>query len=242
MRATDTLFSVTHFKALLAKELHEIFSSFTAYVVIAVFLAVVAYTFTSVLFFQRSVTVIHALAQAASLMILLVPVVTMRQFSRERETGTFELLLSTPSGELEIVLAKYFSSLILVSVMIVLSLSFPLALALLGSPDYGAIASAYIGLFLLSAAYVALGLCVAAFINNPIVAALVSFAIFASLWMVELANYILPVGMQYFTESLSFDIHFSRFLAGAVFYSDCTYFLMVVLGSLLICVQRVSYR
>jgi ABC-2 type transport system permease protein len=238
----EIMFSPRSFVLIFRKELHEMFSSLMAYVVIAIFLAAVSYTFTSILFFQRSVTVIHALAQAANLMLLLVPVITMRQFSKEQETGTFELLMSTSVSELEIVLAKYCACLILIFSMVILTLSFPLSLAILGSPDYGAIVSGYLGLFLLSAAFAAISLCVAAFIANPIVAAIVSFGLLLALWMIEVANYILPAAWQHLVDMLSFDIHYSRFLAGAVYLSDCTFFLLIIISALLICVQRGVYR
>lgn len=236
------VFSLHYFRLILRKELHEIFSSLTAYVVVAVFLAAVSYTFTSILFFQRSVTVIHALAQAANLLLLLVPVITMRQFSKEQENGTFELLMSTSIREVEVVLAKYTACLVLVGAMILLTVSFPLSLSVLGSPDYGAMLSGYLGLFLLSATFTAIGLCVASFIANPIVAAIVSFGVLLALWMIEVANYVLPVAWQHVVDNISFDIHFSRFLAGAVYLSDCTYFILIILGALLLCVQRCACR
>ena len=242
MSSQRDYFSLRYFLVILRKELHEIFSSLTAYIVIGVFLAAVSYTFTSILFFQRSVTVIHALAQAANLLLLLVPVITMRQFSKEQENGTFELLMSTSIRELEIVLGKYMACLVLVVLMILLTLSFPLSLSLLGSPDYGAMLSAYLGLLLLGATFIAIGLCVASFVPNPLVAAIVSFGVLMALWMVEVANYVLPTRWQHLADSLSFDIHFSRFLAGAVYLSDCTFFALIIIGALLLTVQRSVYR
>lgn len=236
------LFSKGQFVALLHKEISELFSSAVAYIVIAVFLSIVAYTFTTILFFQRSVTVIHALAQAANLLLLIVPVITMRQFSKERESGTLELILSTPSGELELVLSKYLACMLLIVVMLVASFAFPVTLGLLGSPDYGATASAYLGLFLFSTALVALGLCIASFFSNPIIAALVSLGVFVSLWMIEVLSDLLP-GVYYgLPEAVSLDIHLSRFFAGAIFLSDCSFFLLLTLGSLMICIHRLSYR
>ena len=94
------------FKQLLCKERRELFIQFNAYVVIAVFLSIIAYTFTTVLFFQRDVSVVHAISQAANLLLLLIPLLTMRQFSKERDSGALSLLLSAGCREAEIFTAK----------------------------------------------------------------------------------------------------------------------------------------
>jgi ABC-2 type transport system permease protein len=92
---------------LLGKETKALFSSSIAYVVIAVFLLLMGYAFTAFLFLNRAATLVHIFFQAAVLFLLIVPVLTMRQFAEERKTGTLELLLTAPVREINLVLAKF---------------------------------------------------------------------------------------------------------------------------------------
>ena len=85
---------------LLGKETRALFSSSIAYVVIAVFLLLMGYTFTAFLFLNRAATLVHIFFQAAVLFLLVVPVLTMRQFAEERKTGTLELLLTASVREI----------------------------------------------------------------------------------------------------------------------------------------------
>ena len=235
-------FSRARFWQLVCKEWHDQFSQFTAYAVIAVFFAIVAYSFTTVLFFQRNVSIVHALSQAANLMILVVPLLTMRQFSKERESGTLELLLSAGCSELEIFAAKLFVIVLLITTIIMLCLSFPLALAYLGRPDVGLLAGSYTGLWLMSVSLTAIGLCIACFIANPLIAAMTTFGVFVVLWTIDIASYLLPPVMQELAEILSFDIHLSRFFTGAIYLSDVTFFVLIISTSILLGVARLSIR
>ena len=234
--------SVRRFWQLYRKEWREHFSQLNAYIVIAVFLAIVGYSFTTVLFFQRSVTVVHAVSQAANLMILIIPLLTMRQFSTERENGMLELLFSCGCTELELFAAKFLALVTLITVMILGCLSFPIALALLGQPDFGLVASSYFGLWLMSGALLALGLCIASFVATPLIAALVSLGLFVAFWTVDVSSYLLPASLQGVASYLSFDTHLSRFLLGAIYLSDLSFFVMIILVSLLLGVARLSIR
>ena len=82
------------FLALLGKELRALFYSPIAYIVIGVFLALMGYSFTITLFNNKYATLIHIFFQSAGLLLLIVPVITMRLFAEERKAGTLELLLA----------------------------------------------------------------------------------------------------------------------------------------------------
>src|SRR5262249_44191054 len=85
-----------HFGALLIKEENAIFSSPIAYATVAVYLPLMGYTFTAVLFLSRTGELVRVFFQAAVLFLLIVPVVTMRLLAEERRSGTLELLLTSP--------------------------------------------------------------------------------------------------------------------------------------------------
>ncbi|MGR8947753.1 MAG: ABC transporter permease [Gammaproteobacteria bacterium] len=238
----DTLLSLSRFSALLDKELRALFLQFTGYLLIAIFFAIVAYSFTTVLFFQRSATTTHAIAQAANLMLIIVPIIVMRQFSSERSSGAFELLLSTPCSELEIILAKFTSALFLLSIMVVGCFLFPLTLSLFTSVDFGLALCGLFGLWLMAASLLALGICVASFIDNPLIVAVVSLGIFIGLWTADVTSYVLPIGWESVTTALSFDLRLSRFMSGSIHLSDVTYFALIIISALVISVHNLSSR
>jgi ABC-type transport system involved in cytochrome c biogenesis permease component len=155
---------------LLAKETKALFSALIAYAVIAVFLLLMGYSFPAFLFLNKTSTLVHLFFQAAVLFLLIVPVLTMRQFAEERKTGTLELLLTAPVREVHIVLAKFLASMAVNASMLTLTLTYAGVLQVYGKPDWGPIYSGYLGLVLFTAALVALGVTVSALTANQIVA------------------------------------------------------------------------
>ncbi|HKC98677.1 MAG TPA: ABC transporter, partial [Methylomirabilota bacterium] len=87
---------------LLAKEEKAIFSSPIAYAIVAVYLLLMGYTFTLMLFLNRTAELVRVFFQAAVLFLLIVPVITMRLLAEERRSGTLEILLTSPVREIEI--------------------------------------------------------------------------------------------------------------------------------------------
>jgi len=104
---------------------------------VAVYLLLMGYTFTAVLFLNRTGELVRVFFQAAVLFLLIVPVVTMRLFAEERRNGTLELLLTSPVREVEIVLAKFVAGLTLPALMLALTASYAIVLGLYGDPDWG---------------------------------------------------------------------------------------------------------
>jgi len=97
----------------------------------------------------------------------------MRSFSEEYKTGTFELLKTLPIRPLVLVYGKYLGALLVVLCLLIPTLLYGVAvesLSALGGIDMGATAGSYLGLFLLGAVFVAIGICVSSFTNNTVVA------------------------------------------------------------------------
>ena len=99
---------------LLGKELHATFTSPIAYAVATVFLVVLGYTFSLTLFFTKVANLTYIFHQMYVLLILLVPVLTMRAFADERRTGTLNCSSPRPWPTISIVLAKFLASFALV--------------------------------------------------------------------------------------------------------------------------------
>ncbi len=233
---------MSRFWTLLIKEAKAVFSSPIAYAIIAVFLVLMGYTFTAVLFLNRTGSLVHLFFQMSMLFLLILPVITMRLFAEERKAGTLELLLTAPVTEIQIVLAKFTASMLVVVVILALSASYALVLGIHGDPDWGPIYSGYLGLLLLDGALAAIGLLVSALTSNQIVAAVVSLGIFLLLWMIDSLGSLLPDPFDTAVMGLSLAGHFTPFATGAVYLSDVGYFLCVILGGLFLSVRALARR
>jgi ABC-2 type transport system permease protein len=227
---------------LLAKETKVLFSSPIAYIVIAVFLLLMGYSFTAFLFLNKTSTLVHLFFQAAVLFLLMVPVLTMRQFAEERKIGTLELLLTAPVREIDIVLAKFLASMAVNASMLALTLTYAGVLQAYGEPDWGPIYSGYLGLVLFTATLVALGLTVSALTANQIVAAVVSLGLFLVLWMIDTLGSLLPYPFDNMVLSLSLLAHFTPFATGAMYLSDVGFFVSFILLGLFLSVRALARR
>jgi ABC-2 type transport system permease protein len=233
---------VSHFGTLLLKEERAIFASPIAYVTVAVYLLLMGYTFTAILFLNRTGELVRVFFQAAVLFLLIVPVITMRLFAEERRGGTLELLLTSPVREIEIVLAKFVAGLTIPAVMLVLTGSYAVVLGVYGDPDWGPIYSGMLGLFLLAAALTAIGQLASGLAGNQIVAAVVSLGAGILLWMIDTLGYLLPDPFDQIVSHLSLVAHFTPFATGAMFLSDVGFFLTIVLAAVFLSVRALARR
>lgn len=227
---------------LAGKETRALFASPIAYAVIAVFLVLIGYTFTLTLFITRQATLAHIVFQSAVLLVLIVPIVTMRQFSEERRSGTLELLLTSPVREIEIVLAKFLACMAVLLVMLGLTLSYAVVLGLFGSPDWGPIYSGYLGLVLFAAALASIGLTISALTSNQIVAAVVSLGVFGLLWSIDTLAELLPRALENWVLGLSLLARITPFATGAMYTSDFGFFVTVILLGLFLAVRALARR
>ena len=230
------------FLAMLKKEEMALFTSPIAYVVMAVFLIVMGYTFTISLFMSHSPTLVHIFFQIYVLFLLTVPIITMRLLAEERRLRTIEMLLTSPVTETGVVLAKFFASMSLVLLMLLLSGAYALTIAVFGSPDWGPIYSGYIGLALLGAALVSVGLFTSSLVSNQVIAALLSLSLFLLLWIIDEFGWILPDPFNALAVNVSLLVHFRPFATGSVFLSDAGFYLSVTLLALLLSVRALARR
>ena len=230
------------FRALLDKELRALYQAPIAWIVIGVFLGLMGYSFTLTLFNNRYATLVHIFFQAAGLLLLIVPIITMRLLAEERRAGTLELLLTAPLKESHVVLAKYLAGMSVVLLMIGLTGAYAVVLGVYGTPEWGAIYSGYLGLALLASTLVSLGLAVSAFTSNQVIAAIVAIGISFLLWMVDTLAAMLPDGLERVFISLSLLARFTPFVTGAMYTSDAGFFISTTLLALFVATRALARR
>jgi len=160
------------------KEINTFFSSLIGYITMGVFLVVMGlfvwvFPDTSVLSYEYS-TLDYFFTTAPWVLMFLVPAITMRSFSEEINTGTIELLTTRPLSDWQIVFGKFFAAFVLVLVCIIPTLFYYISIYILGAEtgniDTGATNGSYIGLLLLGAAFVSIGMFTSSLTSNQIVA------------------------------------------------------------------------
>jgi len=231
---------MTVFTALVSKEVRTLFTSPIAYAVIAVFIVLSGYSFAVSLILAKQATLVHIFFQSAVQLILLVPLITMRQFAEERRNGTIELLLTSPIREIDIVLAKWIACMVVLLAMTGLTLIYAAILVAYAEPDFGPIYSGYVGLVMFAAALVSIGLAISALTANQIVAAVVSLGLFGLLWAVDTLAALLPQPYENWLLSLSLLAHFTPFAVGAMYVSDFGFYFSVVLLGLFFAVRALA--
>src|SRR5690554_2460320 len=115
---------------------------------------------------------------APLILLILIPAITMRSFADERKTGTIELLYTRPISDLSILMAKYFAGVTLVVIALIPTLTFYVSMHYLGDPvgvmDDGAAITSFLGLILLGASFVAIGIFASSITSNQIVAFIIA--------------------------------------------------------------------
>lgn len=169
---------------------------------------------------------------AAWVMLLLVPLLTMRLFSEERRTRTLDLLLSAPVGAPAIVLGKYLGVLALLLSLVVLVGLLPLSLAAGATLDYGKLLAGLLGLSLLAASAAAAGLYISTLTTQPVVAATVTLGLLLALEVVDAAGHL----FRY----LSLLRHYDALLLGLVNSADIAYYLLFATAFLGLAIRRLD--
>lgn len=231
-----------------AKEIRSYFNSPIAYVLMAVFLIINGYLFFSIVSFasRQSVQLLRFQGMAPQIninelvfrptfhnmsvvLLLIVPILTMRLISEEKKTRTAELLLTSPLHIIEIVLGKYLGALVVYLAMLGLTLYMPLLLSLYGELNWGVVFSGYLGLVLLGAVLLAIGLFGSSLTENQVIAALISFGLLLLIWLLGWAAAVVEgttVGQV--LSYLSVLDHFDDLVKGLVETKTIVYYLSLV--------------
>lgn len=170
----------------------------------------------------------------ALVFMMLIPIFTMRLIAEERRNQTFTLLTSSPVSDIHIVLGKFIGLMLFLLIIIASCIVMVLTLAAGTQLDTGLLLTNVLGLVLLAASYVALGLYISSLTAQPVVAAIGALAIFFGLWLMEIS----AVNNDNSWRALSPTSHFESFNIGMLNSSDLMYFLLFCTAFLLLTIQR----
>ena len=216
------------------REVNAFFDSLTAYVLLVIFLGLSG-TFTWLfgqgdVFFVGQASLQTFFQVAFWTLFFFIPAVTMGMISEERRSGTLELLATKPLDDLQIVAGKWLAAWSLVAIALVFTLPYYATVAQLGPIDHGATVSGYIGLLLVSAVYVSIGIFASSLTSNQIVAFLLSLlvAVFLHLLFGQMAA-VLPDAAANVAEFLDLQGHFQTMARGVIDMASVLYTLSLTL-------------
>ncbi len=210
--------------AITKKEFASYFNSPIAYIVIIVFLLLTGWLFFQQFFLMGQTTVRALFGIMPILFIFFAPALTMRLISEERKAGTLELLVTLPLRNTDIIVGKFLAALGLLSVAILLTLTYPITVSFLGELDWGPVIGGYIGAILLGAGYLALGMFCSSISRNQIIAFIIGLALCFFFFMLDKVLIFLPNFLSSIAQFASIDFHFRNIARGVIDTRDLLYY------------------
>ncbi|WP_457571055.1 ABC transporter permease [Desulfovulcanus sp.] len=237
-----------HTLTLARKDWMILFRSPLAYIVLGCFLFISGYFFVSLVgqfqlfslqvmqnpgvenFTPQEWVIRPFLQNAGVILLFFIPLLTMRSFSEEKRMGTFELLLSYPVQEYQIVLGKLLAVGGFLTLALILSGVGPSFLFLYAQPELLPTLTGYLGLLLLGLSFASIGIFISSLTENQIVSATLSFGALLLLWLLSWVKELVPGFYKPVVEALSLLSHFDSFTKGVLSVPDLTYYLTFILA------------
>ncbi len=239
------------------KELKSYFASPIAYILIGVFAIVFGYFYiVSITFFMQasmqmgmpgagqininSMAIRPLLQNIAVVALFLLPLITMRTYAEEKRTGTIELLLTSPLTDTQIVLGKFLGAVALYALMLAVTWVHIGILFIYGNPEWKPILTGYLGLLLMGASFMSIGLLISSLTRNQIVAGVVTFATLLMLWTLNWMSESSGPTTQKVLSALSITERFDDFSKGVIAVSHLVYYLSFITFGLFLTAKSVD--
>ncbi len=201
--------------AIYRREIGAFFSSGIAYVFLAVFYVFAGYFFSITTLAAGTANMSGMFSNLFLIIIFLIPILTMRLFSEEKKQKTEQGLLTAPVSLTEIVLGKYFAALTLFTIGISVVFVYGFILSMFGTVAWLTLLSNFLALFLLGAAFSAVGVFISSLTENQVIAAVGSFVCLMMLYMIDvIASTVNVTWLQEFLYDMSFYSRYYEFTCG----------------------------
>lgn len=243
------------------REIKAYLSSPIAYVIVGIFALIMGFMFVNIVgFFQRASMqsafnpalagglnvmdgVIRPLFRnAAVILLFLMPVIPMRLFAEEKKTGTMELLLTYPVRDGEVLMGKFLAALALFAGMLLVTLLQVAMLAPLVRLEWAPLLASALGLLLLGATFLALGILFSSLTENQIVAAVLAFGAALMFWIISWAADTTSGVLADVLNHLSLIGHYEAFARGTIETKDVIFYLNFTLFSLFLTLRSLESK
>jgi ABC-2 type transport system permease protein len=179
---------------------------------------------------------------APFLFVFFSPAITLRLLAEERRTGTLEILITMPVRDVEVILGKYLAALSLLVVALLLTLPYAFTISAFGPLDWGPVWGGYVGLVLMGAAFLAVGVAASSFTENQIIAFVIALFVSMAFLMVDRFLAFLPSTVAAIAEYLSFDYHFRDASRGVIDTRDIIFYVSFAVLCLFLAFRSLESR
>ncbi len=243
------------------KEMRLYFTSPVAWVVVAVFLLIAGYFFYNIFAFfalasmqstmnpamGRELNVTDSVmrplfSNISVVLLLLMPLVTMRLFAEERRSGTMELLLTYPVRDGAVLMGKYLAAFALYALMLALTLLYPAIVVYFARVEWGPLATGYVGLLLMGGTFLAVGVFASSLTENQIVASITTFGTLLIFWIIGWSADSLGGAWGKVLQHLSILEHNDNFAKGVLDTKDVLYYLNFIALALFLTLRSLDAR
>lgn len=224
------------------KEIKGYLLSPLAYVLIAVFLLLGGYFFSVGLLSTHVASLQGYFKNAATILLFVIPVLTMRLFAEEEQRGTSELLYTLPLSIYQTVLGKYLAVSAVFALMLLVTIPYPAILMVTSEPDIGPILTGYLGLFLLGCSFLAAGCLTSSLTRSQVVAAVLGYGILLFMWILDWLSSAVPGTAGELARAVSPLSHYEDFLKGILDLSHVVFYLTLIAGFVGLTVANVERR
>lgn len=227
-----------------AREVEAYFVSPIAYVVTAAFLIIMSIFFAWYTSDPRGMnaTMEYLFGPMATLLLFMIPMLTMRLLAEEQRSGTIELLLTSPVRDWEVVLGKYLGCLVLILVILGLTLYYPLVMSWFGNPDLGPILSGYLGMMLFASTLAALGLLASSVTQSQVVAVIIGLGLSLFVWISETIADFVGSPLDAVFGSISLRPYLPDFTSGVVDTRNVIFYLSFIAVALFLATRSLESR
>ena len=229
--------------AIIKRELSSYFNSAIGYIVLAVF-----YFFSGLFFYMycllsNTTSMSYVFLSMLMIVMLVIPIITMKSFSEERKQKTDQALLTAPISLTEMVLGKFFGAFLLYCICNAIYVLYAVILSFYAAPDWAVFLTTLLGMLLMGGALIAIDLFISALTESQVIAAVVSIGIGLLIYMLDSLSNIFNVDwLTNFLRNISFDAHFTNFINGIINLSSVVFFLSVIAVFLFLCVRVFEKR
>lgn len=244
------------------RELRAYFSSPIAYVVLGMFLAISGY------FYYNNLSLFSLISLQASqnpmlarqlnftemilnsvfrnmgvIFLFLTPMITMRLFAEEKKSGTIELLLTYPVKDLGVAMGKFVSALALLIIMLALTSLYPAIMVFLGNVEIWTVLAGYLGVILMGASFLALGMWLSSLTENQIIAATVTLIVLLFFWVIGwAATFVDQAMLRQIISQLSLPEHLENFAKGVIDTRDVIFYLNFIVFFIFLTLRSLESR
>ncbi|HIQ58856.1 MAG TPA: ABC transporter permease subunit [Candidatus Merdivicinus intestinavium] len=228
--------------AILKREMQNYFTSPIGYIFLAVFYFFAGMFFSSVLY-SNTTDITYVFSSLFTVLIFIIPLLTMRSMSEDKKQKTDQLLLTSPLNLTGLVIGKFLAAFLMYCIALAVTVVYALILATFAAPEWTVVVGNIFGALILGAALISIGVFISSLTENQLIAAVGSFAVMMFIMMIDGFASLIPVDfISNIILSLSFMSRYEDFVAGILNISNVLFFVSIAVVFIFLTVRVLEKR